>query len=129
MATDFHALPSSLNPNFLSILTNMAPSTPDDVLTTFGLSGDKFREFTASLTADARSILQDKLLYSKPSVDLSKLTDDLNDHRCSFVARESNNLQPSTRDTDIASNYRQNSEASGTLPNKSSYRKDIEKFL
>ena len=107
----------------------MAPSTPGDVFTTFGFSGDKLREFVASLTADARSILQDKLLYSKPSVDLSKLTDDLSEIRRSFVARESNDLQPSTRIVDIASNYRQNSEALWTLANNSTYRKNIEEFL
>ena len=82
VATDSDALPSCLDPYFMSILTTMASSTPDDALTTFGLSGDKLRESIASLTADARSVLQDKLLYSKPSVDLSKLTDDLNEHQC-----------------------------------------------
>ncbi len=106
----------------------MAASTPDEVCANFGLSRDKLGDFVASVTADARSILQDKLLYSKPSVDLSKLTDDLNEQR-SFVVKESNNLQPSTRITDIASNYGRKSEALGGLPDKSTYRENIEKFL
>ncbi len=107
----------------------MAASTPDEVFANFGLSRDKFVDFVTSVNADARSILQDKLLYSKPSVDLSKLTDDLNEQRVSFVVRESNNLQPSTRITDIASNYGRKSEALETLPNKSTYRENIEEFL
>ena len=107
----------------------MAASTIEDVFDNFGLSQDKFGEFIASITADARSILQDKLLYSKPSVDLSKLTDNRNDHQSSFITRKSNNLQPSTRITDIARNYGVKSEAPGTLPKKSTYRENIERFL
>ena len=70
--------------NFLGFLVNIATSTPEDVLANFGLGKDTFAELISSLTADARSILQDKLLYSKPSIDMIKLTDDFKDHLLSF---------------------------------------------
>ena len=113
----------------LSTSINMTTSTPDNVIASFGLTRQKFADFVASLAADARSVLQDHLLYLKPSVDLSKLTDDFNENRYTFIERESNNLRPSTHITDIASNYRQKSQAPCTLPNKSAYHENIETFL
>ena len=54
-----------------------------------GITKESFSECSRTLITDAQAVLQDKLLYSRPALDLSSLTDDTNDFYTSFVERES----------------------------------------
>ena len=98
-------------------------------LKSFGVTKESFSECIKTLITDAQAVLQDKLIYSRPTVDLSSLTDDYNDMFTSFVDRESNNLRPFTRLTDIGENYRQRAGSPWVSPNKVAYRKNLEIFL
>ena len=94
-----------------------------------GITKESFSECIRTLITDAQTVLQDKLLYSRPALDLSSLTDDYNDFYTSFVERESNNLRPFTRITDIGENYRQRAGSPSASPSKVAYRKSVEIFL
>lgn len=94
-----------------------------------GITKESFSECIRSLITDAQAVLQDKLLYSRPTLDLSTITDDYNNVYTSFIERQSNNLRPSTRITDIAENYRQRAGSPLASPSKMAYRKSLETFL
>ena len=66
----------------------MAVPTPENLMASFGLTRQTLSESVAFLKADAPSVLQDKLLYSKPSVDTSKLTDDINEDKSAHEKNE-----------------------------------------
>lgn len=107
----------------------MAEVEIHEILKRRGITKKKFSDCIMTLITDARAILENKLLYSWPAIDLSTLTDDYNNFYTSFIDRESNNLQPFTRITDIAENYRQRAGSSSASPSKVAYRRSLEMFL
>lgn len=126
------ARPINPSPNskiFLLRYAKVKTSEIKDALKSFGVTKESFSECIKTLITDAQAVLQDKLLYSRPAVDLSSLTDDYNDMFTSIVDRESNNLRPCTRLTDIGENYRQRAGSPWVSPNKVAYRKNLEIFL
>ena len=110
----------------------MAPSPPEQVFLDLGLSREGFAQMIVSLQTDASSVLHDQLLFSrpssKPSIDLTKVTDDMDNRYESFINRADNNLKTPGTITDIAANYR-HKHGGASLPDKITYRRSIEQFL
>lgn len=110
----------------------MPPSAPEQVLLDLGLGRDGLAKMVTLLQSDASSILHDQLLFSspslKPSIDLTKITDDMDDYFKSFMDRADNNFGTPSAITDIAANYRQRHEGA-LLPDQMGYRRSMEQFL
>lgn len=103
----------------------------------FGLSQSDFSSFILSLHTDASSILHNELLFTNsqttPSLNLSDLTDDLQNRQpsFSFLSITTNGLSTPAGIrgvTNILANYRANLKPHG-LPDKNVYHNAIEKFL
>ena len=123
-----HNAPNFKSPFHIDTSHSMASSSKQ-VLASFGLSQQKIAQFCASLCQDAKSILFTKLLYAETSIDLSAMNDNLEDGKGSLMERNSEQLQPPTRITDIAANYRQLCDNLDVAPSKIAYRKNMEAFL
>lgn len=100
----------------------------------FGLTQSDFSSFILSLHTDASSILHNELLFTNsqttPSLNLSDLTDDMQNRQpsFSFLSITTNGLSTPAGIRGVLANYRANLKTHGRL-DKSVYHNAIEKFL